>query len=65
MNDGPFKDSLKKVFESNTEGVSERTLIEYKNIDGVLWKYEYTRKYFDNDYVDSNVSKCFSRSSIA
>ena len=65
MNDGPFKDNLKKVFESNTEGVSERTLIEYKNIDGVLWKYEYTRKYFNNDYVDSNVSKCFSRSSIA
>ena len=60
MSDGPFKDNLKKVFESNTSGVSERTLTEYKTIDGVLWKYEYTRKYFDNDYVDSNSSKCFA-----
>jgi hypothetical protein len=58
MSEGPFVDNLRKVFESNTEGVSERTLTEYKNVDGVLWKYEYTRKYFENDYVDSNVSKC-------
>ena len=61
MSEGPFVDNLRKVFESNTEGVSERTLTEYKNVDGVLWKYEYTRKYFENDYVDSNVSKCFAK----
>ena len=65
MSEGPFVDNLRKVFESNTEGVSERTLTEYKNIDGVLWKYEYTRKYFENDYVDSNVSKCFAKRSLA
>ncbi len=65
MSEGPFVDNLRKVFESNTEGVSERTLTEYKNVDGVLWKYEYTRKYFENDYVDSNVSKCFAKRSLA
>lgn len=65
MSEGPFVDNLRKVFESNTEGVSERTLTEYKTIDGVLWKYEYTRKYFENDYVDSNVSKSFAKRSLA
>lgn len=65
MNDGPFKDYLRKVFESNTAGVCERTLVEYKNVNGKLWKYEYKREYLTNgDYIDSNTSKTFIGSSV-
>lgn len=65
MNDGPFNDILKKMLDTRTEGVCERTLVEYKNVNGNLWKYEYTRKYLSNgDYVDSNTSKTFSGSCV-
>jgi hypothetical protein len=65
MNDGPFNDILKKMLDTDTAGVCERTLVEYKNVNGNLWKYEYTRKYYPNgDYVDSNTSKTFAGSSV-
>ena len=65
MNDGPFNDALKIMLSTDTAGVCERTLVEYKNINGNLWKYEYTRKYFpDGDYVDSKSSKTFVGSSV-
>ena len=51
--------------DTSTAGVCERTLTEYKNVNGKLWKYEYTRKYFSNgDYIDSNSSKTFEGSAV-
>ena len=63
---GPFKSSLDSLFGSDTAGVSERTLSEYRYKNGDLWLYTYTRKYFeDGDYVDTNSSKSFvDRSSV-
>jgi len=61
---GPFKSSLDSLFSSDTAGVSERTLSEYRYKNGELWLYTYSRKYFKNgDYVDNNVSKVFVNAS--
>lgn len=52
--EGPFKTSLENLFSTETKGVYKRTLTEYKIENGVVKKYQYTRKYFENDYLDSN-----------
>jgi len=61
---GPFKSSLDSLFGSDTAGVTERVLSEYRYKNGELWLYTYSRKYFKNgDYVDNNVSKVFVNAS--
>lgn len=62
--EGPFNSKIKKLFESDTAGVTERVLSEYRYKNGELWLYTYSRKYFKNgDYVDNNVSKVFVNAS--
>lgn len=58
--EGPFKSALEKLFSTSTTGVCKRTLVEYRVEDGVLKKYEFTRKYFDDDYIDSNQNETFT-----
>ena len=63
--DGPFNDAMKKMFDTDTKGVCERTHTEFRRKDGQLWRYEYTRQYHTNgDYIDSNVSKTFVNASL-
>jgi hypothetical protein len=49
MSDSPYK----TMFETPTDGVFQQELVTYRVNDGMMTKVTVTRKFFKNDYYDS------------
>ena len=49
MTESPYK----TMFEQPVEGIFQQELVTYRVQDGMLTKTTVTRKFYSNDYIDS------------
>ena len=49
MTESPYK----TMFEQPVEGIFQQELVTYRVVDGMLTKTTVTRKFYSNDYIDS------------